>query len=135
MSTLTVDNIETSSGDNFVSTQISAAKAWVNFNGTGTVSIRDSFNVSSITDGGTGQYQVNFTNPMPNTNYVASLSASGTYNGTVTGTDGYSDFRPTPRTTTAFRFYTRGGATSGANIPQAGAQADAVVANAVFFSS
>ena len=47
------------------------AKAWVNFNGTGTVAIRDSHNVSSITDNGTGQYQVNFTNAMANSNYNA----------------------------------------------------------------
>ena len=47
------------------------AKAWVNFNGTGTVAIRDSFNVSSITDNGTGDYTVNFTTAMPNANYAA----------------------------------------------------------------
>jgi hypothetical protein len=46
------------------------AKAWVNFNGTGTVAIRDSFNVSSITDNGTGDYTVNFTTAMPNANYA-----------------------------------------------------------------
>jgi hypothetical protein len=45
------------------------AKAWVNFNGTGTVAIRASFNVSSITDNGTGDYTVNFTTAMPNVNY------------------------------------------------------------------
>jgi len=44
-------------------------RAWVNFNGTGTVAIRDSGNVSSITDNGTGDYTVNFTNPMPDANY------------------------------------------------------------------
>jgi hypothetical protein len=44
-------------------------RAWVNFNGTGTVAIRASFNVSSITDNGTGDYQVNFTNAMPDANY------------------------------------------------------------------
>lgn len=53
-----------------------SAKAWVNFNGTGTVAIRDSFNVSSITDNGTGQYTVNFTTAMPNANYGASVSVS-----------------------------------------------------------
>lgn len=53
------------------------AKAWVNFNGTGTVAIRDSFNVSSITDLGTGQYTVNFTTSMPNANYSA--VTGGTY--------------------------------------------------------
>lgn len=47
------------------------AKAWVNFNGTGTVAIRDSFNVSSITDNGTGDYTINFTTAMPNANYAA----------------------------------------------------------------
>ena len=46
------------------------AKAWVNFNGSGTVAIRDSFNVSSITDHGTGSYEVNYQNAMANTNYV-----------------------------------------------------------------
>ena len=45
------------------------AKAWVNFNGTGTVAIRDSHNVSSITDISTGQYTVNFANNMGNANY------------------------------------------------------------------
>ena len=47
-----------------------SAKAWVNFDGTGTVAIRASYNVSSITDNGTGNYTVNFTNAMPNANYV-----------------------------------------------------------------
>ena len=47
-----------------------SAKAWVNFNGTGTVAIRASYNVSSITDGGTGVYTVNFTTAMPDANYA-----------------------------------------------------------------
>jgi hypothetical protein len=46
-------------------------KAWVNFNGTGTVAIRASYNVSSITDNGTGVYTVNFTTAMPDANYAA----------------------------------------------------------------
>lgn len=45
-------------------------RAWVNFNGTGTVAIRASFNVSSITDNGTGDYTVNFTTAMPDVNYA-----------------------------------------------------------------
>lgn len=45
------------------------AKAWVNFNGTGTISIRGSFNISSITDNGTGDYTINFLVPFSNTNY------------------------------------------------------------------
>tara|TARA_Y100001937_G_scaffold78359_1_gene106255 strand:+ start:129 stop:518 length:390 start_codon:yes stop_codon:yes gene_type:complete len=45
------------------------AKVWINFNGTGTVAIRDSFNVSSITDNGTGNYTVTIDNDMSNANY------------------------------------------------------------------
>jgi hypothetical protein len=44
-------------------------RAWVNFNGTGTVAIRASGNVTSITDNGTGDYTVNFTTAMPDANY------------------------------------------------------------------
>ena len=47
-------------------------RAWVNFDGTGTVAIRASFNVSSITDNGTGDYTVNFTTAMPDANYAFS---------------------------------------------------------------
>ena len=46
-----------------------SAKGWVNFNGTGTVATRDSLNVSSILDEGTGDYTVNFTNSMSNADY------------------------------------------------------------------
>jgi len=46
-----------------------AVQAWVNFNGTGTVAIRESYNVSSITDNGTGDYTVNFTNALTDANY------------------------------------------------------------------
>ena len=45
------------------------ARAWVNFNGTGTVAIRASGNVSSITDNNVGDYTVNFTTEMPDANY------------------------------------------------------------------
>jgi hypothetical protein len=50
-------------------------RAWVNFNGTGTVVIRASGNVSSITDNGVGNYNVNFTTAMPDANYSSSFSA------------------------------------------------------------
>jgi hypothetical protein len=46
-------------------------RAWVNFNGTGTVAIRASYNVSSITDNGAGSYTVNFTTAMVDSNYAA----------------------------------------------------------------
>tara|TARA_B110000977_G_scaffold137417_1_gene174542 strand:+ start:30 stop:506 length:477 start_codon:yes stop_codon:yes gene_type:complete len=47
------------------------AKAWVNFNGTGTVAIRASFNISSITDSGVGDYTISFTSAMQDANYIA----------------------------------------------------------------
>jgi hypothetical protein len=51
-------------------------RAWVNFNGTGTVAIRASNNVSSITDLGVGLYQINFATSMPSGNYAVSLGNS-----------------------------------------------------------
>ena len=54
-----------------------SARAWVNFNGTGAVAIRDSGNVSSITDNGTGDYTVNFTTAMANNNYAATVAGGG----------------------------------------------------------
>jgi len=51
--------------------QARIAKAWVNFNGTGTVAIRGSYNVSSLTDDGTGKYKVNFSTVMSDINYSA----------------------------------------------------------------
>jgi hypothetical protein len=55
-----------------------ACRAWVNFNGTGTVAIRASGNVTSITDGGTGNYTVNFTTSMSATNYAVVGTGSRT---------------------------------------------------------
>ena len=52
--------------------------AWVNFNGTGTIAIRDSENVSSLTDNGNGDYTVTFTSAMANTNYAASSNVEPT---------------------------------------------------------
>jgi hypothetical protein len=89
-----------------------SARAWVNFNGTGTVAIRASANVSSITDNGTGNYTVNFTTAMSDANfatqasvsfqtgyqtsvvffaneYSRSASAVSFYTGYVSGTDAY----------------------------------------------
>ena len=51
------------------SAPVYACRAWVNFDGTGTVAIRDSGNISSITDNGTGQYIVNISNAMLDDNY------------------------------------------------------------------
>ena len=79
-------------------------RAWVNFDGTGTVSIRDSFNVSSITDNATGAYSVNFTTAMANTNYcaVAQTQFDNT-NATTTGTSNVlAETARTPYTTSAY---------------------------------
>jgi len=51
-------------------------QAWVNFNGVGTVAIRDSYNVSSITDNSVGSYTINFSTSMPNSNYSTALGCS-----------------------------------------------------------
>ena len=53
-------------------------KAWVNFNGTGTVAIRASYNVSSITDNGVGDYTVNFTTALADANFAALFSTMQT---------------------------------------------------------
>ena len=64
-------------------TNYNTCRAWVNFNGTSTVAIRASFNVSSITDNGTGDYTVNFTNAMPDANYSVAGSAKEADSGTT----------------------------------------------------
>jgi hypothetical protein len=81
MSALKTSNIKNLDGSLSVPTETviaGSAKAWVNFNGTGTVAIRDSFNVSSITDNGTGNYRVNFIEPMPSANMSCGFSGDGT---------------------------------------------------------
>ena len=50
------------------------AQAWVNFNGTGTVAIRDDYNVSSITDKGTGKYAINFSTALADANYACACT-------------------------------------------------------------
>jgi hypothetical protein len=71
----------------------------VNFNGTGTVAIRASGNVTSITDSGTGAYTVNFTTALPDANY-AGVIMTGTYQALA------SNDAAAP-TTTAFAFISR----------------------------
>ena len=57
------------------SAPIYACRAWVNFNGTGTVAIRASGNVTSITDNGDGDYTVNFTTALPDADYATACTA------------------------------------------------------------
>jgi len=70
------------------------AKAWVYFNGTGTIAIRVSYNVASLTDNGVGDYTVNFTTAFSSINYAASAMGGGLA----------LDDSATARTTSAFRF-------------------------------
>jgi hypothetical protein len=80
-------------------------RAWVNFNGTGTVAIRGSGNVSSITDNGTGDYTVNFTTAMADVNYapVVSTSAIGGLS-TTPAMNSANNLAEVAPTTSAFRF-------------------------------
>jgi hypothetical protein len=55
-----------------------SAKAWANLNGTGTIALRDSFNVSSVVDNGTGDYTFNFSNAMSNANFVGLVTPDPT---------------------------------------------------------
>jgi hypothetical protein len=99
-------NFKFNSGYGSVATSY-GCRAWVNFNGTGTVAIRASGNVSSITDNGTGDYTVNLTNAMPDADYsmvgsamrpssnIASVSIRGnaTYSNSITTTSVRIDVR------------------------------------------
>ena len=89
MSTLKTGKVKTTTIADELDTESTAvtnvingsAKAWVNFNGTGTVAIRGSFNVDSITDIGTGEYNINFINAMPDANYSTVISVASGYSG------------------------------------------------------
>jgi len=68
--TSTPDALSTASG----SAPSYSARAWANFSGTGTPTLRSSGNVTSITDHGTGDYSINFTTSMPDVNYCANVT-------------------------------------------------------------
>lgn len=74
-------------------------RAWVNFNGTGTVAIRASGGVSSVTDNGVGDYSINFSAAMIDANYAGVATASTEA--------GVADTQTLSSTTTVYRFYTR----------------------------
>ena len=62
---------------NTTNLQQGLGKAWTNFNGTGTIASRDSFNVGSLTDQGTGEYDINFTTNMGNANHCPTANTNG----------------------------------------------------------
>lgn len=79
------------------------AKAWNNLNGTGTIAIRDSFNISGVTDGGSGRYTHSVTNAFSSANIVANGFARVSLNyGFLSGDN------DTPFTTSSFRHGTHG---------------------------
>ena len=77
---------------------VGVCRAWVNFNGTGTVAIRASFNVSSITDNGTGDYTVNFTTAMTDANYSPVITG-----GTSAGADSFGFYGHHTTSTGSYR--------------------------------
>ena len=83
MSTLKVNTIQnTSGGSSSTPEQIEQgrAKAWIHFDGQDTVAIRDSCNVSTLTDNGTGDYTISFTTAMANTNYAVATTQPAQHN-------------------------------------------------------
>jgi hypothetical protein len=113
MSTLSVTTVKADTLQTVAGVEVYTAKAWVNFNGTGTVAIRASGNVSSITDNGTGDYTVNFTTAMPDANYSVTSNAFGD---NLTSNPRVAAMYGTP-TTSAFSLWSRAGSatTSGGN--------------------
>lgn len=101
------------------------AKAWINFNGVGTASIRSSFNVSNVVRNSEGDYTINFSTPMTNANYAAVISTSATNS----PSDSANDVRIDSQTTTSMRF--RVGGTNASNYYVA--YYDAPIINVVIF--
>ena len=81
MSTLRVNTIQNASGGSAIQVP-GAAKAWVNFNGSGTVAIRAAFNCTSVSDNGVGDYTINFTTAMADSSYAVATSV-GSNSGTA----------------------------------------------------
>jgi hypothetical protein len=82
----TILNADINASAGIVSTKLTGindAKAWIKFNGTGTPAINGSFNVSSITDNGAGDYVINFTTALTDTNYGFVASADGGSSGSI----------------------------------------------------
>ena len=85
-------------------------RAWINFNANGSITVRDSYNVGSVTDNGTASLTVNFSPALGNINYVASVSCS-TDSGPSPVSKLLTDYHPVTnsysyRTTTTMRIST-----------------------------
>jgi hypothetical protein len=80
-SELRVNTLKDAAGNNSIATSFVAngsSKAWVDFNGTGTVAILDSLNTSSITDSATGRYRHVFSSALNTANYASNYSTNAT---------------------------------------------------------
>ena len=115
MSTLSVGTIKSNTTtpptiQNSSGTEVGTfCRAWVNFNGAGTVAINAAFNVSSITDSGVGNYVINFVTPFPDTNYTFTVGMqrdSGGMTSLTVATDS------TGKTAAGLRLYTGYGASA-----------------------
>ena len=107
-------NFKFNSGYGSVATAY-GCRAWVNFNGTGTPAISASGNVSSITDNGTGDYTVNFTNAMSDANFGFSISSSSAQNINKAAAAGWSP--GTNQTASLIRVFTRTGSSNAEDPP------------------
>ena len=114
----TSGNVLTSNGSAWVSSAASSVKAWVKFDGTsGTIgSGHANLNVSSITDNGTGDYTINFTSALADTNYTV-VGTTCTTSGTDTSAGYVTESRQTARTTSAVRIRTLNGSQAYTDLP------------------
>ena len=117
MSTLKVNNISNTGGTKSATTDDIAdgrCRAWVNFNGIGTngtnMTIRASFNVSSVYKNGAGDFTINFTNAMPDANYCV-VTSSASAQAIVKTVDAFGGEGTDP-TTTSVRVFNRSGSNS-----------------------
>lgn len=81
-----------------------SAKAWANFNGTGTIATRGTFNQTSLTDITSGRYDLSFVSNMSNANY--SVATGGAYSATVAGNAGYGAAAANQLTTSQYQIQT-----------------------------
>ena len=109
-SELRVNTLKDASGNNSIATSYVARgplKGWVNFNGTGTIAARDSLNLSSLTDNGTGEYTITYSSAFSAVDYAFTGTSGQTSGGSrTTGGIMFDDFSATV-TTTSHRILSR----------------------------
>jgi len=102
-SELRVNTLKDASGNNSIATSFVARgplKAWVNFNGTGTIAARDSLNLSSLADNGTGEYTITYSSAWSAVDYAfTGCSGKSSASSRTTGGITFDDFSSTPSTT------------------------------------